>query len=130
MVKKILCAVTAVIMLFSLAGCAKYSSKYMAVGFVHSNEAKKASMSFYTFEGSMVFKLDSDKEGDIKFSAKLEEGNAAVYYDYYGEKEELFTLKSGDEISARGGYVEKGTVYIIVETDGRCLNGNIDISID
>ena len=122
--KKIIALLLCAALLFSLAGCGKHSSKYKAVGFVHSNETKEAFMSFYSFEGRMVFKLKPSGEGDIKYSAKLEEGNATVYYDWLGTKSELFSVSAGDEIASSGGYVEAGTVYIIVETDGECMNGD------
>ena len=86
------------VLLFSLAGCGKYSSKYNAVGFVHSNQSTSAFMSFYSFEGRMVFQLKSTGEGDLKYSAELESGSATVYYDFYGTKEELFSVNSGNEV--------------------------------
>ena len=87
-------------------------------------------MSFYSFDGRMVFKLKSSGEGDLKYSAKLESGNATVYYDYYGVKTELFSLNGGEELDSHGGYIEAGTVYVIVETNGTCLNGAFRFSFD
>ena len=120
----------AFILLLSLAGCGKYSSSYKAVAFVHSNESTSAFMIFYSFDGRMVFKLKSGGEGDIGFSAKLESGSAEVYYDFYGTKQELFSVSGGDEIDSHGGYVEAGTVYVIVETNGECLNGEFRFDLD
>lgn len=117
------------VLLLSMTGCGKYSSRYQAVGFVHSNESNSAFMTFCSFEGRMVFRLKSSAEGDLKYTAKLESGNAVVYYDYYGTKQELFSLSDGDEIDSHGGYVESGTVYIIVETDGDCRNGDFRFSL-
>ena len=128
--KKALSFIVAALMILSLAGCSKYSSKYKAVGFVHSNESMSAFMSFYSFDGQMVFKLKSAGEGDLKYSAKLESGNATVYYDYLGTKSELFSISSGDETDSHGGYIETGTVYIIVETNGECRNGQFQFSLD
>ena len=68
----------------------------------------------------MVFKLTSAGEGTLKYSAKLESGSATVYYDFLGSKSELFSVHSGDEVDSFGGYVDRGTVYIIVETNGEC----------
>ena len=51
--------IAAVMCVMCFAGCDKYTSKYNAVAFVHSNEAHTASMSFSEFEGTMVFKLES-----------------------------------------------------------------------
>ena len=119
-----------VLLLLSLTGCSKYTSSYSAVAFVHSNESDSAFMNFYTFEGRMVFKLKSPGEGDLKYTAKLESGNATVYYDFHGEKQELFSISGGEEFDGHGGYVEAGTVYIIVETDGKCQNGDIHLSFN
>jgi hypothetical protein len=78
----------------------------------------------------MVFQLKSTGEGDLKYSAELESGSATVYYDFYGTKEELFSVNSGNEVNSQGGYVEAGTVTIIVETDGECRNGTFQFSLD
>lgn len=128
--KTVLALLLAALTLFAFTGCGRYASGYKAVGFVHSNETKSAFMSFYTFEGRMVFKLKSDGEGDIVYTAKLGSGSAKVYYDYAGTKAELTAVGGGDEIDARGGYVEAGAVYIIVETDGECVNGEFTFRLD
>lgn len=120
----------AVFMILTLVGCSKYHSKYKAVGFVHSNDLSSAYMNFYTFEGRMVFKLKSSGEGDLKYSAKLESGSATVYYDYLGTKSKLFSVSGGEELASYGGYVDTGTVYIIVETDGECRNGVFQFNLD
>ncbi len=118
----------ALAMLLCSFGCGGYNSKYKAVGFVHSNDTESAYMSFYTFDGRMVFKFHTTRESDIKYSAKLESGSATVYYDYSG-KQELFSVKGGEELDSRGGYVDNGTIHIIVETDGECMNGEFSFSI-
>lgn len=128
--RKVLSFMVTALMLFSLASCSKYSSKYKAVGFVHSNTSTSAMMEFYTFDGRMVFRLNSAGEGAIKYSAKLESGSATVYCDYLGTESELFSINSGDEMDSLGGYVETGTVYIIVQTDGECRNGNFQFTLD
>ncbi|MBR6427478.1 MAG: hypothetical protein IKS28_06605 [Clostridia bacterium] len=128
--RKIVVLFVFVFLLMSLAGCGRYSSGYKAVGFVHSNESDSAFMNFYSFEGHMVFKLKSSGEGDLKYAARLESGNAAVYYDFYGTKQELFSISAGEEVDSRGGYIEAGTVYIIVETDGECRNGEFRFSLE
>ncbi|MBQ9545043.1 MAG: hypothetical protein IJV00_07945 [Clostridia bacterium] len=112
-------------------GCGKYVSHYSAVGFVHSNESGSAFMTFYKFEGTMVFKLNrkSENQAVIKYSGKLEEGEIIVYYDCGGTKKELFSLHSGDELESSGGELPEDTVYIIVETDGSCQNGDLRFEI-
>ncbi len=128
--KRTLLLAMPVLILVLLTGCGKYISSYKAVGFVHSNTTSSASMSFYSFDGSMVFKLKSTGEGDLKYTAELETGTATVYYDYNGSKSELFTINAGEEINSHGGYVESGTVYVIVETDGACLNGSFLFDVE
>lgn len=128
--KKTLTVIVAAFMLLSLVGCSKYPSKYKAVGLVHSNESTSAFMDFYSFDGRIAFKLKSTGEGDLKYSAKLESGSATVYYDFYGTKTELFSISSGDEINSHDGYIEAGTVYVIVETNGECQNGNFRFSLE
>ena len=128
--KKIAVLLVSALLLISLTGCGKYVMSYKAVGFVHSNKTDSAFMNFYSFEGRMVFKLKSPGEGDVKYTAKLEFGKATVYYDFYGTKQELFSISGGEEVDSHSGYVESGTVYIIVETDGKCENGDFQFSIN
>lgn len=128
--KKALALILAVALLLSLTGCGNYVSSYKAVGFVHANASRSASMNFYSFNGRMVFKLKSSGEGDLKYTAKLESGSATVYYDSHAGKTELFSIRGGDELDSRGGYVEAGTVFVIVETDGACINGDFQFSLE
>jgi hypothetical protein len=127
--KKICILLVSAILIVMLTGCGKYTSGYNAVGFVHSSDSDSAFMNFYSFKGRMVFKLKSSGEGELKYTAKLESGNAAVYYDFFGTKQELFSISSEEELDSHGGYVEAGTVYIIVETDGTCKNGEFRFSL-
>ena len=114
-----------------LSGCARYVSKYFAVAFVHSNESDNAYMSFYTFKGTMVFKLKCKDAGQrIRYSAKLESGSAAVYTDCGDGKTELLSVGAGDETASVGGQIGKGTVYVIVETDGECTNGDFRFELE
>ena len=127
--KKICILLVFAILIVMLTGCGKYTSGYNAVGFVHSSDSDSAFMNFYSFKGRMVFKLKSSGEGELKYTAKLESGNATVYYDFFGTKQELFSISSEEELDSHGGYVEAGTVYIIVETDGTCKNGEFRFSL-
>jgi hypothetical protein len=127
--KKICILLVSAILIVMLTGCGKYTSGYNAVGFVHSSDSDSAFMNFYSFKGRMVFKLKSSGEGELKYTAKLESGNAAGYYDFFGTKQELFSISSEEELDSHGGYVEAGTVYIIVETDGTCKNGEFRFSL-
>ena len=118
------------LLLVGLCGCSKYVSSYKAIGFVHSNESTKAFMSFYEFEGRMVFILKCDDETSIDYNAELKTGNCTVYYDSNGEKTMLFALGAGDHINSSGGELTPGTVYIIVETDEKCMNGDLSFSLE
>ncbi len=116
----------------ALSGCSKYTSHYFSIGFVHSNGAGSASMSFFEFEGSFNFKLKcrSEDRPVIKYSGKLEAGEITVYYDCGGTKTELFSISSGGDVRSSGGTLPYDTVYIIVETDGNCKNGDFKFEID
>ena len=127
----ILALITIVSALVS-TGCSTYTSKYQAVGFVHSNTDDSAYMTFYSFEGTMVFKLKADSTlsgAALEYKTTLESGNVKIYYDFNGTKTELVSLKSGDEFSSHVD-INKGTVYVIVETDGKCQNGDFRFNID
>ena len=114
-----------------LSGCSRYSSSYHAVGFVHSNESASACMDFFSFDGTMVFKLkcDAEAEGRLAYTGRLEEGRLQVYYDNGDGKTELFSLDPGGEVRAELP-LEQGRVYIIVETDGECRNGGLEFEIN
>ncbi len=127
--KKVISLTVVLIFMILMTGCGKYVSSYKAIGFVHSNRSESAEMSFYSFDGRMVFKLKSAGEGDIKYTGELESGTATVYYVYHGTQSELFTISPGEELASHGGYIEAGTVYIIVETDGECMNGAFSFSV-
>ena len=125
--KKVLFTVFVIpaLLLTCLSSCVRYSSHYMAVGFVHSNTPDSAAMSFSSFEGTMVFKLKCEgRQGDcITYGAVLESGSAKIYYDCGDGKTELFEISSGCDLNDRSGELKKGTVYIIVETDEKCTEG-------
>lgn len=118
------------LLLLPLSGCSRYTSSYKAVAFVHTNTTKNASMSFSSFEGSMVFQLKCESADEkINYSAKLEVGSAKVFYDCNGEKTELFSVNSGDDISEIGGVLQKGTVWIIVEMSEAGKDGRFSFDI-
>ncbi|MGM9658119.1 MAG: hypothetical protein ACI3W9_03925 [Eubacteriales bacterium] len=125
-----LIAVVMTLLLLTLSGCNGYTSHYKAVAFVHTNTTKNASMSFSSFEGTMVFQLKCESADErISYSAKLENGSAKVFYDCNGTKTELFSVNSGDDISEIGGVLQKGTVYIIVEMSGVGQEGHFNFDI-
>ncbi len=128
----ILLTAAMLILCFALSGCGEHSSSYKAVGFVHSNESDSAFMSFYTFEGRMVFRLrcGSKNEGRLRYAGQLEEGSVTVYCECGGEKTLLFSLGDGGDISPSVERIGKGKVYVTVETDGKCSNGDFWFEIE
>lgn len=119
----------AAVMLLSAAGCGGYTSRYRAVGFVHSNGPSSADMAFISFEGRMVFKLRSTGRSGLAYSARLDSGSVSVFCEHGGTREPLFSLRGGETVDSALPGLEKGTVYIIAETDGECLNGEIRFSL-
>ena len=120
----------ACILLAALSACSSYKSSYKAVLLVHSNTNHKAEMSFMEFEGSMVFELKCEDADSISWTAELESGDVTVYFDDGRGRTELF--KAGDGASLRGesSDLDRGTVYIIVETNGKCKEGSFTFFVD
>lgn len=117
-----ICVIGALLSALVFSGC--YSSSYSAVALVHSSTSHEGYMSFYKFNGTMVFKLDAD-DGTVKCSGKLDKGKASVYYDYEGKKKKLCELDSGDTLSDKLDVPKDSSVYIIVETDAQCESGEL-----
>ena len=114
-----------VLFLCCFVGCSKYMSHYSAIASVRTNSPGKGSLNFSSFNGSMVFHLKC-KDGSARqmdYTAKLESGNASVYYDCDGTKKLLFTIGSGETVSSSLEGLPVGKLYVIVETDGKCKEG-------
>lgn len=123
--------IIACVLLLPLSGCIKYASNYKAIAMVQMNTSKKASVTFSSLEGTLVFKLkcrNSDEQ--IRYSAKIETGDVKVYYDANGTKTELCTINSGEEKTESAGVLQKGTVYIIIETTDVAKDGAFSFEID
>ena len=65
----------------------------------------------------------------MNYSAKLGEGSATVFYDSNGTKTELFSISGGQEIHSSTIAVNPGTVYVIVQTDGKCKDGRFSFDV-
>ena len=116
-----------VVCLVCLAACSKYNSHYSALLLITSNTSKSASIRFTSLNGTKAFKLKSD--GVLNYSAKLTGGSATVYYDYNGTKMELFSIGPGQEVGPASINVTPGTVYVIVETNGKCEEGEFSFDV-
>ncbi|MBQ7152533.1 MAG: hypothetical protein IJR83_01175 [Clostridia bacterium] len=114
------------------ASCSAYTSTYSAVGFVHSNTSSKGVMNFYTFKGTMVFKLKCDgAEGrKLVYEARLESGNIRVSCDSGAGEETLFSVGADGNASGSLELHAKGTVYVIVRADEKCTNGDLSFTIE
>ena len=134
MKKRVVILLASVLLLsvLCLSSCSKYTSKYKAIGFVHSNSPNSAFMDFYEFEGTMAAKMKNKNgtDGQLVYSAKLETGEITVSCDAGGTKSELFTIHSGEEINSAFTLPASGTVYIIIQTNGKCQNGDLHFDIN
>lgn len=127
----LLLAAVLLVSLLGLCGCGGPKSKFFAVGFVHSNEPSSAFMNFHSFDGTYVFRMKcKDDAARLTYDAKLETGELTVSCVSGGETRALFTLRSGESTQDTGVSLAKGTVLILVETNGRCQNGDLSFSIE
>ena len=131
--KKFLSLLLALCTLIGVCGCGKYTSSYMALGLFKTQTSHSCKASFQSLKGQLVFKLkktESGTEGDISYSIQVEEGEIRLYYDMYGTKEELISVKAGESVEGRGGYVEGGkTIYILIEATEKA-KGKIEVELD
>ncbi len=130
--KKACFALAVILILVMLCGCEGYVNSYSATILITSCQGDEASMEFDTFQGTYHFKLrrDGSAEHTLDLEARLAEGEMNVYIGVGGEKELLIAVKGGesyDEIIALDDrYDNEKTVYIILETTGKCVNGDFE----
>ena len=124
-----------VILLFALVilcSCSGYVKNYSATMLITSSHGDEASMKFNTFKGTYNFKLKRDgaAEHTLDYEASLAEGEMNVYIGVNGEKELLFTIEGGesynDTITLDDKYDNEKNVYIILESTGKCSDGNFE----
>ena len=128
---RLFCMGAMLLLAMCLTGCGKYVSSYKALALVRSNTSNSASLSFYSFEGRMVFKLKCrSEEQTIRAEAELESGSAVVCYDADGTEKEWFRANAGEKYDGNLEKLPVGTVRIIVETDGKCKNGDFRFKIE
>ena len=131
--KKIITFLTVLSLMITFSSCDTYTSSFSAIGLVRMNTSHSCETSFYSLEGQLVFKLkksDVGAEGEISYSIQVEEGEVRLYYDIYGVKEELATVKAGESVEDKGGYIEGGkTVYIIIEATEKS-RGKVSVELD
>lgn len=135
--KKIVSIIIIAVMLFSFASCSGFVSSYRATMLIKDEKSDYCSATWGTLDGTLV--LNSSKksgahEGDIHYTASLEEGELTVYYSIRemgdGQKIELFKLKGGERVDDRGGYIEmNNNIQIIIETNGETKGGSINVDL-
>ena len=120
-----LAALTAVL----FTGCSRYVSSYRALGLARTGTDGAASMTFSSLDGRMVFRLRSGPDKRLKYRASLKEGSAKVYLEQNGTKEELFVIGPGGTTEASAGPLRQGEIWLIVETDSACREGEFRFEI-
>jgi hypothetical protein len=130
--KKVFLTLALILALVMLPGCRGYIKSYSATILITSCHGDEANMEFNTFRGTYHFKLKRDgaAEHTLDLEASLAEGEMKVYIGVGGEKELLLTVKGGESydktIPLDSKYDGEKTVYIILESAGKCKNGDFE----
>ena len=130
--KKVCFALLIVLTLATLCGCSGYVKNYSATILITSCHGDEASMEFDTFNGTYNFKLKRDgvAEHTLDIEATLDEGEMKVYIGVDGEKELLRTIKGGNSydetIILNDKYDNEKTIYVVLESTGKCINGDFE----
>lgn len=130
--KKIRFALVLLFTLVMLCSCGEYVKNYSATILITSCQGDEASMEFDTFTGTYHFKLrrEGSAEHTLDYEASLAEGEMNVYIGVSGEKELLFTIKGGESfdttIPLDSKYDDEKRVYIILESIGKCTDGDFE----
>ncbi len=94
---------------------------------VRTNTSNKASVSFDSFSGTYVMQLKNNSADEvfIAYEATLREGNIKVYYDFNDEKLNLFDIEANCSVDSKTEtFTGNKTIYIIIESDGKCNDGS------
>ena len=130
--KKVYIALVLILILAMLCSCGEYVNGYYATILITSCQDDEASMEFDTFEGTYNFKIrrDGTAEHTLDFEASLAEGEMNVYIGVKGGKELLRTVKGGEScdetITLDGKYDHEKTIYIVLESVGKCVDGDFE----
>ena len=130
--KKIGFVLVLMFILALLCSCGGYVKNYSATILITSCQGDEASMEFDTFKGTYNFKLrrEGDAEHILNLEASLAEGEMNIYIGVDGEKELLRTVKDGEfydeTITLNDKYDNKKTIYVILESTGKCADGDFE----
>ncbi|MDE6598418.1 MAG: hypothetical protein K2K60_07245 [Clostridia bacterium] len=127
-------AVATLVLCFTLCACGKgYSSNYSASRMTSKNDSNGASVSFDSFKGTYVIKMDNKGAGEtlIAYEATLQEGNIKVYYDFNDEKLSLFEIGANGNVEGKTeAFTGNKTIYIIIESDDKCKEGSFSFVLE
>ena len=130
--RKVYVALVLIFTIVMLCSCSVYVKSYSATMLKASSYGDEASMEFDTFNGTYNFKLRRDNmaEYTLDYEASLAEGEMSVYIGVDGEKELLFVVKGGESydetITLHNKYDNEKTIYIILESTGKCVDGDFE----
>lgn len=130
--KKVGFVLVLILTLAMLCGCSGYVKNYSATILITSCHGDEASMEFDTFKGTYHFKLrrDDAAEHTLDFESSLAEGEMNIYIGVNGEKELLRTVKGGEAydetIALSDQYDNEKTIYVILESTGKCVDGDFE----
>ena len=130
--KKVCFILALLLTLGILCSCGAYVKSYSATMMITSCHGDEASMEFATFKGTYNFKLrrDGAAEHNLDIEASLAEGEMNVYIGVDGEKELLLTVNGGESydktITLDDKYDNEKTVYVILESTDKCVNGDFE----
>ena len=130
--KKVCFVLVLMLTLALLCGCSGYVKSYSATILITSCQGDEASMEFDTFKGTYNFKLkrDGSAEYTLDIEASLAEGEMNVYIGVDGEKELILTVNGGESydetITLDNKYDSEKTIYVILESTGKCMDGKFE----
>ena len=130
--KKLCFVLTLILTLVMICGCGKYVKSYSATIMKTSCYGDEASMEFGSFKGTYNFKLkrEGDPEHSLDIDASLGEGEMSIYVGVNGEKELICTIKGGESIdkiiALDSKYNNQKTIYVILESNGLCKDGDFE----
>ena len=119
------------LIVLGITGCNKYSGHGTATLIVQNYDSDEASVNFGWLDGSRVYNMEvKDSNEVLRYSGKLGKGTATVFYDNGVGKKELFKIQTGESVDSTFNLLEKGTLYIIIETDGECESGDFKFRLE
>ena len=129
--KKIRFLLVLIFTLVMLCSCKGYVNSYSATFLMTSCQGDDASMEFRTFKGTYHFKLKRDGAAahTLDCEASLDTGEINIYIGVDGEKELLRTVKGGEscnETISLDKYADEKSIYVILETNGKCVDGDFE----